>query len=96
MSARSPALRAKRLELADTEDLVTLWHVGGEKPCQGPALKVPPEFLDTDEAALPEGCEFPDGSKLRSGEPLVCGTCGHHLAENLASQLALSRERYRS
>lgn len=89
-------MRAKRIELADTEELVTLWHVGGRKPCQGPALKVPPEFLQTEEAALPEGCELPDGSKLRSDEPLACGTCGERLAQDLASQLALSRERYRT
>lgn len=89
-------MRAKRIELADNEDLVTLWHVGGHKPCQGPALKVPPEFLETEEAGLPEGCELPDGSKLRSDEPLACGTCGERLAQDLASQLALSRERYRT
>jgi hypothetical protein len=90
------AMRAKRIDPQETEDLVTLWHVGGVRPCQGPALKVPPDFLETDEPALPQGCELPDGSKLNSGDPLVCGTCGERLANDLASQLALSRERYRS
>ena len=89
-------MRAKPIKPADTEDLVTLWHVGGPSPCQGPALKVPPEFLESDEAALPEGCELPDGSKLNPGDPPVCGTCGERLNEDLAAQLALSRERYRT
>ena len=89
-------MRAKRINLADPEELVTLWHVGGSRPCQGPALKVPPEFLETDAAALPEGCEMPDGSKLAPGDPPVCGTCGERLGTDLAEQLALSRERYRS
>jgi hypothetical protein len=90
------ALRAKTIDPLETEDLVTLWHVGGARPCQGPALKVPPDFLDTEEAALPQGCELPDGSKLNAGDPMVCGTCGEQLADDLASHLALSRERYRS
>jgi hypothetical protein len=89
-------MRAKRIHLADTEDLVTLWHVGGSRPCQGPAIKVPPEFLETDDAVLPEGCEMPDGSRLAAGEAPVCGTCGERLGADLAAQLALSRERYRS
>jgi hypothetical protein len=89
-------MRAKRIERADTEDLVTLWHVGGDRPCQGPALKVPPDFLETEDPALPEGCELPDGSKLKAGDPPVCGTCGERLGSDLASQLALSRERYRA
>jgi hypothetical protein len=89
-------MRAKRIKLVETEDLVTLWHVGGARPCQGPALKVPPEFLDAEEASLPEGCEMPDGSKLTPGEPPVCGTCGERLGTDLATQLALSRERYRA
>ena len=94
--ARSSNLRLKRAELAETDDLVTLWHVGGDKPCQGPALKVPPDFLDAEEPVLPEGCELPDGSKLSAGEALVCGTCGQSLGSDLASQLALSRGKYRS
>jgi hypothetical protein len=92
---RSSNLRRKSAELAETEDLVTLWHVAGARPCHGPALKVPPDFLDAEEPALPEGCELPDGSKLSAGDPLVCGTCGESLASDLASQLALSRGRYR-
>jgi hypothetical protein len=94
--ARSSNRRLKLAELAETDDLVTLWHVGGDKPCRGPALKVPSEFLEAEEApVLPEGCELPDGSKLRAGEALVCGTCGESLAGALASQLALSRGRSR-
>ena len=84
------------MHLADIDELVTLWHVGGERPCQGPALKVPPEFIEVEVAGLPEGCEAPDGSKLKSGEPLACGTCGQRLGSDLAAQLALSRERYRA
>ena len=87
-------MRTKKTDLVETEDLVTLWHVGGARPCRGPALKVPPDFLDTEEPALPQGCELPDGSKLNASDPVVCGTCGEHLAADLASQLALSRERY--
>jgi len=89
-------MRAKRGEALQIEELVTLWHVGGAKPCRGPALKVPPGFLDAEETVLPQGCEAPDGSKLNAGDPLVCGTCGESLAQDLASQLALSRERYRA
>lgn len=89
-------MRAKRINPAATEDLVTLWHVGGAKACQGPALKVPPDFLDTEEAQLPEGCELPDGSRLNPGDPLVCGTCGERLGADLAAELALSREKYRA
>ena len=74
---------------------MTLWHVGGASPCQGPALKVPPGLLDTEEPALPAGCELPDGSRLNAGDPLVCGTCGQSLENDPASQLALSRGRYR-
>ena len=88
-------MRAKRTDSPD-DDLVTLWHVGGARLCQGPALKVPPDFLETEEASLPQGCELPDGTKLRAGEPLVCGTCGERFAGDLASHVALSRERYRS
>lgn len=88
-------MRAKRITAADIEELVTLWHVGGDRPCQGPALKVPPDFLEAEDASLPEGCEMPDGSKLAPGEPAVCGTCGERLGTDLAAQLALSRERYR-
>jgi hypothetical protein len=89
-------MRAKRSGASEIEELVTLWHVGGPKPCRGPALKVPPDFLDAEETVLPQGCEAPDGSKLGAGDPLVCGTCGESLASDLASQLALSRERYRA
>jgi hypothetical protein len=96
MSAYSSTMRARRIDLAETEDLVTLWHVGGLRPCQGPALKVPPEFLETEDAALPEGCELPDGSRLKAGETPVCGTCGERLGSDLALHLALSRERYRT
>ena len=88
--------RRKLAELAETDDLVTLWHVGGARPCRGPALKVPPEFLDAEEPVLPEGCELPDGSKLNAGAPLVCGTCGEPLESALASHVALSRGRYRT
>jgi hypothetical protein len=88
-------VRRKSAELAETDDLVTLWHVGGVRPCQGAALKVPAEFLDAEEPVLPEGCELPDGSKLNARDPLVCGTCGESLGSDLASQVALSRERYR-
>jgi hypothetical protein len=87
-------MNKKRTDAVRNEDLVTLWHVGGESPCQGPALKVPPGFIETEEPALPDGCELPDGSKLNAGDPLVCGTCGQNL-ENDPSQLALSRGRYR-
>lgn len=89
-------MRTKRTDPTPTEDLVTLWHVGGANPCHGPALKVPPEFVDADEPPLAESCEFPDGTKLKPGEPLVCGTCGKRLASDLASELSLSRERYRT
>lgn len=89
-------MRTRRSEKSELEDLVTLWHVGGTKPCHGPAVKVPPVFLTIHEPPLPQGCEAPDGSKLNAGDPLVCGTCGESLASNLASQLALSRERYRT
>lgn len=89
-------MRARRGELPEIEELVTLWHVGGAKPCRGPALKVPPDFLDAEETVLPQGCEAPDGSKLNAGDPLVCGTCGENLASDLASKLALSRERHRA
>jgi hypothetical protein len=85
----------KRIQPARTEDLLTLWHVGGERPCQGPALKVPPGFLEAEEAVLPAGCELPDGSKLNAGDPLVCGTCGQSLGSDPAAELALSRGRYR-
>jgi hypothetical protein len=94
--ARSSNLRLKFAELVDTDDLVTLWHIGGDRPCQGPALKVPPGFLDAEEPALPEGCELPDGSKLKPGAAPVCGTCGETLARDLASQVALSRGRNRT
>jgi hypothetical protein len=93
--ARSSNMR-RLADLAETDDLVTLWHIGGVRPCQGAALKVPPDFLDAEEPALPEGCELPDGSKLSADDPLVCGTCGESLASDLASQLALSRGRYRT
>jgi hypothetical protein len=89
-------MRTKRIGAAQAADLVTLWHVGGESPCRGPALKVPPGFLESEEPALPEGCELPDGSKLKPGDPPVCGTCGQQLGSDLASQLALSRGRYRN
>ena len=89
-------MAAKPLQSRDAEELVTLWHVAGAKPCRGPALKVPPEFLDAEEPVLSQGCELPDGSKLNAADPLVCGTCGERLASDLASQLALSRERYRT
>ena len=46
--------RRKLAELAETDDLVTLWHVGGARPCRGPALKVPPGFLDAEEPVLRE------------------------------------------
>jgi len=88
-------MRTKKNEAAPTEDLVTLWHVGGAKPCHGPALKMPPEHLEADEPVV-EGCELPDGSKLKAGDPIVCGTCGERLAADFSSDLALSRERYRS
>ena len=87
-------MRTKKNE-ARTEDLVTLWHVGGAKPCHGPALKMPPEFLAAEEPVV-DGCELPDGSKLKPGDPLVCGTCGERLAADFSLDLALSRERYRS
>lgn len=74
---------------------MTLWHVGGESPCQGPALKVPPELLEIQEALQPAACELPDGSKLNEGDALVCGTCGQSLGNDPASELALSRGRYR-
>jgi hypothetical protein len=93
---KTSTMRARRSEPSETEDLVTLWHVGGTKPCHGPALKVPPGFLDSDEASLPRGCELPDGSRLEPGAPVMCGTCGEPLASDYASQLALSRERYRT
>jgi hypothetical protein len=93
---KTSIMRARRSDAPDTEDLVTLWHVGGAKPCHGPALKVPPGFLDSEDAALPRGCELPDGSKLEVGTPVACGTCGERLAPDYASQLALSRERYRT
>jgi hypothetical protein len=88
-------MATRRPQPARNDDLLTLWHVGGERPCQGPALKVPPGFLESDEALLPAGCEFPDGSKLNEGDPLVCGTCGQSLGSDPASELALSRGRYR-
>lgn len=94
--ARSSNTRLKLAERVDTDDLVTLWHVGGDRPCRGPALKVPPGFLDAEEPVLPEGCELPDGSKLKAGAALVCGTCGETLGSELASQVALSRGRHRS
>jgi len=94
--ARSSNMRLKLAELVETDDLVTLWHVGGNKPCHGPALKVPPGFLEAEEPALPEGCELPDGSKLKAGAVLVCGTCGESLGSDLASQVALSRGRHRT
>ena len=93
---RSSNMRLKLPELVETDDLVALWHVGGERPCQGPALKVPPGFLDAEEAVLPEGCELPDGSKLNAGDAVVCGTCGEGLGSDLASQVALSRGRHRT
>lgn len=89
-------MRVKRIDPTQGEDLVTLWHVGGENPCRGPALKVPPGFLESEEPALPAGCELPDGSKLNPGDAPVCGTCGQQLGSDLASQLALSRGRYRN
>lgn len=89
-------MRAKRIDPARGEDLVTLWHVGGASPCQGPAVKVPPEFLESEEPALPHGCELPDGSRLNPGDPVVCGTCGQSLGSDLAAELALSRGRYRN
>jgi hypothetical protein len=89
-------MRAKLINPAHAEDLVTLWHVAGPAPCQGPALKVPAEYLESEDAALPEGCELPDGSKLHPGEAPVCGTCGQRLGADLAAELALSRERYRA
>jgi len=89
-------MRTRRSEKSELEDLVTLWHVGGAKPCHGPAVKVPPGFLSVQESVLPQGCEAPDGSKLAAGDPLVCGTCGESVAAGLASHLALSRERYRA
>jgi hypothetical protein len=85
----------KRMAPTRNEDLVTLWHVGGERPCQGPALKVPPGFLESEEAVLPAGCELPDGSKLNEGDPMVCGTCGQNFGDDPGAQLALSRGRYR-
>jgi hypothetical protein len=88
-------MRAKRTDSVETDDLVTLWHVGGAKPCNGPALKVPPGFLEAEEAVLPEGCELPDGSKLKAGDPTMCGTCGERFGSDLAAHVALSRERYR-
>jgi hypothetical protein len=94
--ARSSNMRLKPAELVDSDALVTLWHVGGNRPCRGPALKVPPGFLDAEEPVLPEGCELPDGSKLKAGAALVCGTCGESLADDLASQVTLSRGRHRS
>jgi hypothetical protein len=93
---RKADMAAKPPKSKDAEELVTLWHVAGARPCRGPALKVPPEFLEAGEPALPQGCELPDGSKIHAGDPLVCGTCGERLASDLASQLALSRERYRA
>jgi hypothetical protein len=87
--------RTKRTDLLPAEELLTLWHVGGASPCHGPALKVPPAFMDAEEALLPPGCELPDGSKLNAGDPLVCGTCGESLGSDPASELALSRGRYR-
>jgi hypothetical protein len=89
-------MRAKKAESVATNDLVTLWHVGGGKACKGPALKVPPGFLESEEAALPAGCELPDGSKLNAGDPPRCGTCGEHFGSDLAAHLSLSRERYRT
>jgi hypothetical protein len=88
-------MRTKKNEAGPSEDLVTLWHVGGKKPCRGPALKMPPGFLEAEKPVV-EGCERPDGSKLRPGDPLVCGTCGERLEADFSSDLALSRERYRS
>jgi hypothetical protein len=89
-------VRRKLAELMQTDDLVTLWHVGGVRPCRGPALKVPPDFLDAEAPVLPQGCELPDGSKLNANDPLVCGTCGQSLGSDLASQVALSRGRKRT
>jgi hypothetical protein len=88
-------MRTRRISQVQNDDLVTLWHVGGERPCQGPALKVPPGFLESEQAVLPPGCELPDGSKLSEGEPMVCGTCGEKVDEDPGSKLALSRGRYR-
>jgi len=51
--------------------------------------------LKREEAVLPEGCELPDGSRLKAGDPPVCGTCGESLGSDLASHVALSRGRYR-
>jgi len=84
-------MRTKRID--HRGDLVTLWHVGGASPCQGPALKVPSGFLDAEHPALPDGCELPDGSTLGAGAEPVCGTCGQHLGDDLGSELALSRGR---
>jgi hypothetical protein len=84
-------MRLKRIDPA--LDLVTLWHVGGVSPCQGPALKVPSGFLEVEDPALPEGCELPDGSRLDAGAAPVCGTCGQHLGDDLGAELALSRGR---
>ena len=88
-------MRTKRTDPIRTEDLVTLWHVGGASPCQGPALKVPPGLLEIEEALEPADCELLDGSKLNAGDPLVCGTCGQSLGSDPGSELALSRGRYR-
>jgi len=88
-------MRTKRTDLLPAEELLTLWHVGGASPCHGPALKVPPAFLDAEETVLPPGCESPDGSKLNEGDPLMCGTCGQDFGDDPVSQLALSRGRYR-
>jgi len=84
-------MRTRRVDQG--EELVTLWHVGGVSPCNGPALKVPAVFLEVEDPALPEGCELPDGSKLDAGADPVCGTCGHHLGDDLGAELALSRGR---
>ena len=84
-------MRLKRIDPA--LDLVTLWHVGGASPCQGPAIKVPAGFLEVEDPTLPEGCELPDGSKFDAGAEPVCGTCGQHLGDDLGSELALSRGR---
>jgi hypothetical protein len=89
-------MRTKRTDPTASDDLVTLWHVGGVKPCYGPAVKVPPDFLESDEPLLAQACELPDGSKMKAGDPLACGTCGTRLSADLASELALSRERYRT
>ena len=58
-------MRTKRTEPIKTEDLVTLWHVGGASPCQGPALKVPPGLLEIEDALEPADCELPDGAATR-------------------------------